>query len=173
MIILCIVVALGWGAYPATAAETCPKSNPWVKIDSDDLSSYPVDGAVEYCFKFGSPNSQGCTGGLSDTWPPPGIEKPCGLSHWSYRLGEVDRTATPTETYTPTHTPTATGTPTDPAKTPKPTPQNTPRPRRTVTSLLPLTGAGGFQMYQVGNVIMFALAITALVVGFRGWRNDG
>lgn len=68
------------------AVDACPNGGEWTKVDSDDLSLYPVPGATEYCFKFGSPNSQGCTGGTSDTWPPPGVEKPCGLSHWSYRI---------------------------------------------------------------------------------------
>src|SRR3990167_2628175 len=73
----------------ANGQETCPGGGGWTKIDSDDLSLYPVDGAVEYCFKAGSNNSQGCIGGLFDSIPDGGFNHPyCGLSHWSYRLGE-------------------------------------------------------------------------------------
>lgn len=102
--------------------EVCPDGGGWIKIDSSDLSLYPVDGAVEYCFKAGSSQSQGCEGGIFDSWPQP--EGTCGLSHWSYRLG--DPTATPTDvppTATPTDVP-PTATPTDvpPTATPDPTP---------------------------------------------------
>lgn len=66
---------------------TCPEGNGWVKIDSNDLSSYPVAGATEYCFKAGSSTSVGCNGGLFNSWPQP--EGTCGLSHWSYLGGAI------------------------------------------------------------------------------------
>jgi hypothetical protein len=100
-----------------TPQETCPDNNGWVKINSNDMSLYPVEGAVEYCFKAGSDQSQGCVGGLFYEWPLP--EDACGLSHWSYKLG--DPTPTPTD---------AVPTPTDavptPTSTDEPTPTNTP-----------------------------------------------
>jgi hypothetical protein len=97
--------------------EVCPDSGGWIKIDSSDLSLYPVDGAVEYCFKAGSSQSQGCEGGIFDSWPQP--EGTCGLSHWSYLLG--DPTATPTDV-PPTATPDPTPTDVPPTATPDPTP---------------------------------------------------
>lgn len=118
------------------AVDTCPQDYPWTKIDSDDLSSYPVDGAVEYCFKYGSPNSQGCDGGISSVWPP-STEKYCGLSHWSYRVAEPTPTPEPTTeptpepTITPTITPEPTISPTPttkPTSNPTPTATNTPNP---------------------------------------------
>jgi hypothetical protein len=111
--------------------ETCPDGDGWVKIDSDDLSLYPVEGATAYCFKAGSSNSQGCEGGIFDTWPQP--EGTCGLSHWSYFIGDPTPTPTdppPTETPTdppPTETPTSTPTDPPPTETPtEPPPTETP-----------------------------------------------
>lgn len=85
--------------------NTCLDSGGWTKIDSGDLSIYPVSGATQYCFKAGSDNSIGCEGGIFFSWPQP--EGTCGLSHWSYFIG-----ATPTSTSTAT--PTSTSTPTTP-----------------------------------------------------------
>jgi hypothetical protein len=70
---------------------TCPNTNGWIKIDSGDLSIYPVPGATAYCFKAGP--------FLTDHIPQGGfgqegaceaehIER-CGLSHWSYFKGEI------------------------------------------------------------------------------------
>lgn len=95
MIVMLLAVALPAAAAPPTLEElgepaevkqgTCPDGNGWTKIDSNDLSSYPVDGATAYCFKAGSSNSQGCIGGLFDSIPSGGFNQPyCGLSHWSY-----------------------------------------------------------------------------------------
>lgn len=107
----------------ATNPNTCPQDGGWTKIDSDDLSTYPVDGATSYCFKYGSSNSRGCEGGLSDVWPPNTDEKYCGLSHWSYYISEVTPTPTPTPEVTPTETPTPT---VDPSPTPTEKPEYEP-----------------------------------------------
>lgn len=122
----------------ANGQDTCPQSEGWTKIDSDDLSLYPVDGATEYCFKAGSSNSQGCEGGLFESWPQP--EGTCGLSHWAYFIPEPEETATPipTDEPTPTETPVDDPTPTptdefDP--TPTPTEESLPSPTPTDTEL--------------------------------------
>ena len=113
-------------------ADTCPDGGAWTKIDSDDLSLYPVEGAVEYCFKAGPY--------LFDEIPPGGFgqdgpcseENPqnCGLSHWAYRMGEPSPTPTdPPEDPSPTPTDPPedpTPTPTDPPEDPTPTPTDTP-----------------------------------------------
>jgi len=110
--------------------ETCPDGGEWTKIDSDDLSSYPVDGAVEYCFKASNylldeipDGGFGQEGACTEEHP-----ERCGLSHWSYRLGEQEPTPTdiptPTETPTPTREVTPTASPTaslTPTSTPTPT----------------------------------------------------
>lgn len=90
------------------ATDSCPKDYPWIKVDSDDLSQLPSSGVAEMCFKFGSVNSNGCIGGISDVWPPNVDGKYCGLSHFSYRMS----TSTPTPTIDATGTPTMTLTPT-------------------------------------------------------------
>ena len=119
LIIPVLIGLLLFGAVSAFAQETCPDGNGWVKIDSDDLSSYPVPGAVDYCFKAGSDASQGCVGGIFSTWPPP-VDNYCDLSHWSYKAGET--TPTPTPPVDPTPTPPVDPTPTPPPWTPTPDP---------------------------------------------------
>lgn len=120
----------------ASRANVCPDGEGWTKIDSDDLSSYPVKGATAYCFKAGSENSQGCEGGLFREWPQG--DDACGLSHWSYFIPEQSPSPTPTEepTPTPTATPTSEPTPTPtesptttPTESPTPTPSSTPGPK--------------------------------------------
>ena len=133
IVVALIILAISLTTVGAT--ETCPQDNGWTKIDSDDLSSYPVEGATQYCFKYGSPKSQGCEGGISDVWPPETEEKYCGLSHWSYFIGE-EPTPTPQDRVTPTPTasPSATPTPTEkPVLSPTPTPTLTPAPTNTPT----------------------------------------
>ena len=98
------------------AQQTCPEGNGWIKVDSYDWSTYPVAGATQYCFKAGSDNSQGCEGGLFQTWPQEGA---CGLSHWSYKIGGSPQ---PTPSPRPTPTPSPRPTP-----TPCPTPLQTQR----------------------------------------------
>lgn len=153
-----------WGSQQ----DTCEHTNGWTKIDSDDLSTYPVPGATAYCFKAGSDNSQGCTGGLFTTWPQP--EGTCGLSHWSWYGGTL--IPTPTVTQEPTATPTGevwltltpTSTPTQgPTQTPTvPTP--TTEPSRTTSGQLvdgpPNTGGGGGQN------------MTLSIVTFYGWPDN-
>lgn len=134
----------GTGEIQAAAQETCPDGDGWTKVDSEELSQYPVIGATQYCFKAGSDNSQGCEGGLFQSWPQG--EGVCGLSHWSYYIP-----ATPTPTNTPvpsvtvtssptptvTLTPTVTNTPTvtlTPTATSTPTPTSTTEPTPTPTT---------------------------------------
>jgi len=74
----------------ANGATTCPEGpanvggedGVWTKIDSDDLSLHPVDGATYYCFKLGTEKSEGCEGGVFRELPIG--DEYCGLSHWSY-----------------------------------------------------------------------------------------
>jgi len=102
---------------------TCPQSGGWIKIDSGDLSSYPVTGAVEYCFKAGNwPTVSsiplggfGQPGGGRDANCNTNI-KYCDLSHWSYFV--LPSTNTPVPTNTPPPTPTPTDTPVEPTPTP-------------------------------------------------------
>jgi len=110
--------------------STCPDSNGWTKVDSNDLSLYPVSDATAYCFKAGSDASQGCEGGLFETWPQ--TEGTCGLSHWSYFIPSEtgSPTPTPTEDSSPTPTPTGESDPT-PTPTPSDGPKSTPTPRPT------------------------------------------
>ena len=154
IIVLLAILLTGTIAY--AEQETCPQTGEWTKIDSDDLSLYPVPGATEYCFKAGSDNSQGCIGGLFDSWPQP--DGTCGLSHWSYRIPTPEPTSVP-PTPTPTErppdpTPEFTPTPTDepnenpePSKTPKKTQAPTSIPMGCTTEetekRLPSTGSGG------------------------------
>lgn len=126
----------GTGTISAANPDNCPNTGGgWVKIDSNDLSSYPVTGATQYCFKAGSANSVGCTGGKFDSWPQP--TGTCGLSHWSYY---IPFTPTPTNTPKPTKTPKPSNTPT-PTVTASPTntPTLTVTPSATATPTLTVT----------------------------------
>ena len=89
------VLFSGANSTNANGQETCPEGDGWVKVNSDDLSLYPVEGATEYCFKAGSDNSQGCDGGLFSSWPQ--SEGTCGLRHWSYFVPEEEPTPTPAD----------------------------------------------------------------------------
>lgn len=92
---------------------TCPQDNGWVKTDSNDLSSYPVENAT-YCFKSGSENSRGCEGGLFTEIPEGGFTQPyCGLSHWSYKVEPTTEPTTEPRTE-PTTEPTSEPNPNDP-----------------------------------------------------------
>ena len=136
--------AIVWlfGPVFATQGDTCPHTGGWTKIESDDLSSYPVDGATQYCFKYGSDNAQGCEGGMSSVWPPQTDGKYCGLSHWSYFMPTsvsmsptptvIDASGVPTMTMTPTVTMTLTPTVTA-MPTATVTPSVTPTPQETVS----------------------------------------
>lgn len=94
----------------------------WTKIDSSDLSLYPVDNATEYCFKAGN--------FIVDAIPDGGFGQAgactaediqnCGLSHWAYFI-PFDVTEEP-----PTATPDPTPTDVPPTATPDPTPEDTP-----------------------------------------------
>jgi hypothetical protein len=77
--------------YAQGNSNTCPQDGGWTKIDSGDLSQYPVAGATAYCFKAGNfltnkipDGGFGQEGGCSEQ----NIQN-CGLSHWSYYLSEV------------------------------------------------------------------------------------
>lgn len=123
------------GSLKAQGQETCPQTGGWTKIDSNDLSLYPVQGATAYCFKAGSDNSQGCTGGLFDSIPENGFGattgdiKYCGLSHWSYFVPSTTPSPEPSNSPSPTasSTPEVTSTPTTQAS-------STPEPTQTPTS---------------------------------------
>jgi hypothetical protein len=131
------------GGFAVFAAETCPDGGGWTKIDSGDLSAYPVAGASEYCFKAGQFTSSsipeggfGQEGSCND-----GIQY-CELSHWSYFIEEPTNTPPPpTETPEPTPTDTPeepTPTPTDTPEGPTPTPTDTPtEPTPTPTATKP------------------------------------
>lgn len=130
-LIIIIVIIAFFALKPAfgTAQTTCPQTGGWTKIDSDELSQYPVDKATDYCFKAGSDKSKGCEGGIFDSWPQP--EGTCGLSHWSYFIGEV--------TPTPTNTPQCDEDCEEPTPTVTPTPQVTPTVTPTPTSTVHAT----------------------------------
>ena len=70
IIAVVVILAIVSGVMVAQAEPVCSDGGGWTKIDSNDLSLYPVDGAVEYCFKAGSSNSKGCVGGIFNEWPP-------------------------------------------------------------------------------------------------------
>jgi len=116
--------------YVVNATDACPHTSPWIKEDSDDLSKLPAEYEAA-CFKFGSENSQGCIGGISNTWPPAVDGKYCGLSHFSY-IPKQSNSPTPTnfdESPTPTAGASATLTPTNsvtPSVSPTPSPTETP-----------------------------------------------
>lgn len=98
--------------------DVCPEDNGWTKIDSNDLSTFPVSGATEYCFKAGNDKSNGCIGGKFATWPVVNTtEKICGLSHWSYYIPTVQTTPSPEISPSPT-----------PDVSPSPTPELSPSP---------------------------------------------
>jgi len=108
------------GAFEANASQqTCPEGNGWTKIDSDDMSTYPVAGATDYCFKAGR--------GLFSSWPLP--DGACGLSHWSYATIEVSPTPSPSDdpSPTPSATPEVSPTP-SPSATPEVSPTPSPTP---------------------------------------------
>ena len=67
-------------------ADTCPDGNGWTKIDSDDLSLYPVEGAEEYCFKAGPFILDYIPEGGFGQDGPCNEDNPqnCELSHWAY-----------------------------------------------------------------------------------------
>src|SRR3990172_8591267 len=108
LLILSFLIISPTNAYTGT----CPDSNGWVKIDSGDLSLYPVDDATEYCFKAGNwPTiSYIPSGGFGQSGSCTHNIKYCDLSHWSYKKG---KTKTPTATNTNTSTITSTATPTN------------------------------------------------------------
>lgn len=138
-VIIAILLALMFlllaiGSNVIAKQATCEQDNGWTKIDSDDLSQYPVASASAYCFKAGSDNSKGCDGGLFDSWPQP--DGTCGLSHWSYYVAPdvsptpsispsptASQSASPTPSVEPSPSPSPTPTPSvDPSPTPSPTP---------------------------------------------------
>jgi hypothetical protein len=112
----------------AFASETCPHTGGWTKIDSGDLSLYPVDGADGYCFKAGTE-----TYSSKEAWEASGKD----LSHWSYHMPDPTQPPPPIATPTdvpPTETPTdppPTETPTEPPPTPTDCPECDPTPTPT------------------------------------------
>jgi hypothetical protein len=114
-----LVAALTAGA---TGETVCPHgADGWSEHQDPPLEE--VNGAVEYCGKGGSDNSQGCEGYLTlgsfdKVEQQVGDEDACDLSHWSYRH-EV--TPTPKPTKPPTSTPSPTVTPTESESSQTPT----------------------------------------------------
>ncbi len=116
------------------ADQVCPPAETgWTKIDSGDISLYPVAGADQYCLKAGTEVL--FVDALDCIWQPEDQEFRCngmehGLSHWAYHISaetetptDVPDTPTPTEppdTATPTEPP-PTETPTEPPDTETPT----------------------------------------------------
>ena len=122
---LLTVLAFVFMVIPTAAAPTCPDGGGWTKIDSGDLSAYPVSGATEYCFKAGTEVYDD-----RESWKSSGKD----LSHWSYFIPQ--HTATSVPTTVPTETPTSTQEPTNtpaPTNTPGSTPTYTATPGRTST----------------------------------------
>ena len=170
LVIAAIVIGIVAGSGIAYAnGQNCPPSGEsgWTKVDSGDLSSYPVAGADSYCFKVGTfiVGSIPAGGfGQEGACEADHVER-CDLSHWAYHIPEPTRippTETPTDvppTETPTEeppTPTPTDDPPTPTSTPTPeceecetptptpeTPTPTPTPTdppKTSTPELPKTG---------------------------------
>ncbi len=167
------LVALALFAFAATPAQatgqdTCPDGNGWTKINSGDLSQYPVEGADEYCFKAGNwvidyipEGGFGQEGSCNDG------PQYCELSHWAYHMPEAtatpvpptDTPVPPTETPTeppptetppgPTETPTEgpSPTPTDTPEEPEPTPTKTPKEPPEIP---PSGGGWGFFIAALG-----------------------
>ena len=132
------VMALMTLTTSANGQEVCAEGGDWSQHqEPEDFG--PVDGAVEYCVKGGSDNSQGCIGYLEygsfdEVEAVVNGEEACGLSHWSYRLDEPDPTDVPdpTPTEEPTQEPTQEPTPTE-EPTNEPTPTETPTVEPTPT----------------------------------------
>lgn len=85
------IILFGLGSIPVFAGqETCPNGNGWTKIDSGNLSQYPVSGATQYCFKAGqwvvSSIPEGGFGQDGSCNNGPGF---CDLSHWSYYIPDA------------------------------------------------------------------------------------
>ncbi|MHA2064118.1 MAG: hypothetical protein ACXABY_07030 [Candidatus Thorarchaeota archaeon] len=169
------LVIFGLATVGFAGQETCPSGGDWIKVDSGEFA--PVDGAVEYCFKAGSDNSQGCEGGIFRSWPLP--DGACGLSHWSYRLGDPTPTPPqPTPTNTPEDpTPTPTETPVNPTPTPKdPTPTPTqPTPWPTPPTEEPCVvcePAEDYDPYDIEIIVRHVEAQTCLFyIDFDGSLN--
>ena len=122
--------------------DTCPDGGDWTKIDSSDLSQYPVAGAVNYCFKAGNwLDSVYPNGGFGQSGSCNNGIQYCDLSHWSYLLGTPTPTPTQPPTITPISTPTLrvnpTPTPTHSKPTPTPTSGLSPTPIKPTTTPTP------------------------------------
>lgn len=78
--IAALLALLAIPMFAVGAAETCPDGGGWTKINSGDLSLYPVDGATQYCFKAGTELFR-----TIEDWRA--SEK--DLSHWSYFFPEA------------------------------------------------------------------------------------
>ncbi len=113
IVIVIVLGALMVNHEPVSASpDVCPphpsyseaENVGWTKIDSGNLSSYPVSGATAYCFKAGN--------FLTSSIPDGGFGQEgacnadniqnCGLSHWSYFIPAQEPSPTPTQ---PTITP--------------------------------------------------------------------
>ena len=152
------------GALANGQDQVCPHGGEWSEHqDPEDFGE--VNGAVEYCVKGGNVEHSDCIGYLEygNLEYVQGVvnqEGACGLSHWSYRLGDEpteipDPTPTPTDEPTPTPTDDPgcevncedpTPTPTDDpgceqdCEDPTPTPTDPPPTEPPVTPELPKAG---------------------------------
>lgn len=131
------------------AKDECPPPGVagWTKIDSDDLTSYPVTGATQYCFKYGSsnnPNPNGCIEGISDEWPPLVDGNYCGLSHWAYYIPPVATPSpSPSPSLSPSPSPSISPSPSSgPSVSPSPTPSPSLTPSPSVSPSSSPTGSG-------------------------------
>ncbi len=119
------MLAIVFMVIPAAAASTCSDGDGWTKIDSGDLSQYPVNGADGYCFKAGPYTASSIpAGGFGQEGSCNDGVQYCDLSHWSYHVG-----VQPTGTSVPTNTPPPSTLTETPTSTQEPT--NTPGPTRT------------------------------------------
>ena len=121
------------------AGDVCPHGGEWSEHQEPPFME--VEGTIEYCWKGGSEHSD-CFGYLYTSDDPndypPEEEHVCDLSHWSYRLGAINSTVTPSIdlSLSPTAGVSATLTPTEsvtPTLTPIATITLTPSPEPTVS----------------------------------------
>jgi hypothetical protein len=193
--VLMVALTVGNPVNKVIADTTCSDSHGWTKIDSNDISGYPVDGATDYCFKAGSDRSKGCDGGIFTFWPLP--DGACGLSHWAYFIpsGSPSPSPTPTNEPSPTETPkptptdqpngdsTPTPTPTDkpgggtnPTPTEQPTPSPTDEPASGVTPTLtttPESNDDSEDQPAIGGSVLGLSTEDGEVTGLTTYANTG
>jgi hypothetical protein len=184
-----------------SAADVCPDDGGWKKVDSGELTLYPVDGATRYCFKAGPfrTNTKPDGGfGQDGACEVNHIER-CELSHWSYFIpGDVPTptstqrpSPTPTDQPTPTPTDVLTSTPTDqpnggsnPTPTPTdrpgggsnptPTPTDSPNPTNTPGSTAtPVESSDDDGTPEIGGQVLGTSDEPGEVVGLTTYADTG